>query len=240
LAEKLQNPIGNLISVPLQNNSFLNTGPNKGVQNVLNIQPVIPIHLNPEWNVITRTILPLVWSPSGQPFATVPSFGSAPTVFSAVLSPEHPVDGWVWGVGPIAQLPTISSKTLGSNIWGLGPALVLVKHAGPIVAGALLNSVFSLGGNAGPTGSKYSLLTFQPFLNYNFGDGWFVGSVPILTASWLSAGTKWTVPLGLQGGRLVKLGGRLPVNLVVGAYDNVVRAAGAGNVELRTQITFVF
>src|SRR5690242_15558235 len=86
LAKKLQNPVGDLISVPFQNNTNFRFGPNKGTQDILNIQPVIPIHVTPEWNVITRTILPLIWNPSLQPAQTVP-FGTGPTTFSAFLSP---------------------------------------------------------------------------------------------------------------------------------------------------------
>jgi hypothetical protein len=209
LAKKLQNPVGDLISIPFQNNTNFNVGPNKGTQNILNIQPVVPIHLNDQWNVITRTILPLVWSPSYQPAQSVP-FGLAATSFSAFLSPKSPVDGWVWGVGPIAQLPTITSKTLGSNVWGLGPAVVVVKLAGPIVAGALVNNVFSLGGTSGPGGTTYSLFTFNPFFNYNFGGGWFVGTAPIITANWQSSGAKWTLPVGMQGGRLIQDRGKAP------------------------------
>src|SRR5271165_5468580 len=67
LAKKLQNPIGDLYSIPFQNNTNFNYGPNKGTQDILNIQPVIPIHVTDEWNVITRTILPLIWQPSLQP-----------------------------------------------------------------------------------------------------------------------------------------------------------------------------
>src|SRR5271154_5237450 len=93
LAKKLQNPIGDLYSFPFQNNTNFNTGPNRGTQDILNIQPVIPIHINEDWNVITRTILPLVWSPSLDPAHTVP-FGTGPTTFSAFLSPSNPVNGW--------------------------------------------------------------------------------------------------------------------------------------------------
>jgi hypothetical protein len=117
LAKKLQNPIGNLYNFPFQNNTNFNTGPHKGTQDILNIQPVIPIHINNEWNVITRTILPLIWQPSYSPAHTVP-FGTGPTTFSAFLSPANPVNGWLWGVGPVMQLPTASDKSLGSNVWG--------------------------------------------------------------------------------------------------------------------------
>jgi hypothetical protein len=222
LAKKLQNPIGDLYSIPFQNNTNFNAGPNKGTQDILNIQPVIPIHVNEEWNVITRTILPLVWSPSLQPAQSVP-FGLAPTSFSAFLSPKNPVNGWVWGVGPIAELPTITSKTLGSNVWGLGPAAVLVKLAGPIVAGLLVNNVFSLGGTSGLGGTRYSLMTVNPFFNYNFGEGWYVGSNSIITANWETSGNNaWTLPVGADLGRVIKIGGKLPVNLQVGAYYNAL------------------
>jgi hypothetical protein len=241
LAKKLQNPIGDLISVPFQSNTNFNVGPNKGTQDILNIQPVIPIHLNDDWNLITRTIVPLVWSPSFQPGQSVAPFGLAPTSFSAFFSPKNPVDGWVWGVGPVAQLPTITSKTLGSNVWGLGPAVVVVKLAGPIVAGALVNNVFSLGGTSGLAGTQYSGFTFNPFFVYNLGKGWFVGTVPIITATWPAPRNKaWTVPVGAQAGRLIKIGGKLPVNLLVGAYYNAVRPEFGATWQLRTQIAFIF
>jgi hypothetical protein len=240
LAKKLQNPIGDLYSIPFQNNINFNTGPNKGTQDILNIQPVIPIHVNDDWNVITRTILPLVWSPSSRPAQSVP-FGLAPTTFSAFLSPKNPIDGWVWGVGPIVELPTITSKTLGSNVWGLGPAVVVVKLAGPIVAGVLVNNVFSLGGTPGLAGTRYSLFTVNPFFNYNFGEGWYVGSSPIITANWEMAGNNaWTLPVGAAVGRVVKIGGKLPVNFQLGAYYNAVRPEFGGIWQLRTQVTLIF
>jgi hypothetical protein len=184
IAKKLQNPVGDLISVPFTNYTNFNVGPNKGTQNVLQIQPVVPFHVSDDWNIITRTVLPLVWSPSFQPATSVPPFGLAPTSFSAFLSPRNPVNGWVWGAGPVIQLPTVTNKTLGSNVWGLGPSFVAVKLAGPIVAGVLVNNIFSLGGTTSRGGTHYNTFLLEPFFNYNFGGGWFVGTVPIMTANW--------------------------------------------------------
>lgn len=240
LAAKLQNPIADLISVPFQSNTNFNVGPNKGTQEILNIQPVIPIHVTPDWNVITRTIVPLTWSPSFQPEASVPPFGLSPTSFSAFLAPTREFNGWTFGGGFIAQLPTITNKNLGSNVWGLGPAAVAVHATPPWIFGALVNTVFSLGGTSGRGGTSYVLTTINPFLNYNFAGGWFVGSNMIMTASWDSAGEKWTLPVGAQAGRLIKLGGKLPVNLLIGAYYNALRPQGAGTWQLRTQVAFVF
>ena len=177
LAKKLQNPIGNLTVAPFQNNTNFNALPHGGTQNILNVQPVLPIHLNPEWNIIVRTILPLEWGSTYQPTEHVP-FGVSPTTVAIALSPENPTHGWVWGVGPIVQLPTITSKALGSNIWGLGPSMVVLNTSGRIVAGISVNNIFSLGSTSGPPGTAYSLLTINPFFNYNFGGGWFLGYSP--------------------------------------------------------------
>jgi hypothetical protein len=239
LAEKLQNPVADLYSIPFQNNINFNVGPNKGTQDNLNIQPVIPIHLNEDWNLITRTILPLVWNPSLQPAQSVP-FGLAPTTFSAFLSPKNPTNGWVWGVGPIVQLPTITSKTLGSNVWGAGPAVVVLRTDHPWVYGVLVNNVFSFGGTTGRGRTSYNLMTINPFVNYNFGEGWFIGSDSIMTADWDTGGAKWTLPVGVQVGRLIKVGGKLPVNLLVGAYYNALREQFGATWQLRTQVTIVF
>ncbi len=97
IAKELQNPIGTIISVPFQNNINFNVGPHKDTQDILNIQPVIPFPISDYWNLITRTIAPLIWNPSFEPASSVP-FGLGPISFSAFLSPKEPVDGWVWGV----------------------------------------------------------------------------------------------------------------------------------------------
>ncbi len=240
LAKKLQNPIGDLISFPFQNNTNFNAGPHKGTQDILNIQPVIPFHVSDDWNVITRTILPLIWQPSFQPVRTVP-FGTGPITFSAFLSPSRPVNGWLWGIGPVVQVPTISDSSLGSNVWGGGPTAVLVYMNGPWVAGALVNNVWSLGGTTVPGGTKYNNFLMQPFVNYNFGGGWYVGTSPVITANWLTSGDKaWTLPVGGQFGRVVKIGGKLPVNFSLGAYYNALRPQFGSTWQLRTQVTFIF
>ncbi len=239
LAKKLQNPIGDLYTIPFQSNTNFGFGPHQGTQEILNIQPVIPLHINDDWNIITRTIVPVIWNPSLLPAPSVPQ-GIGPTTFSAFLSPKNPTNGWLWGVGPVVQIPTITSPTLGSNVWGLGPTAVIVYMGGPIVTGALVNNVWSLGGTSGPNGTKYATFLTQPFFNYNFQGGWFVGTAPIVTANELASGQKWTVPVGAQGGRLIKLFGKLPVNFLVGGYYNVVTPQYGARWQLRTQVAVIF
>ena len=124
LAKLAQNPVGNLISLPFQNNTNFNVGPLSGTQNILNIQPVIPIEVNSEWNVITRTILPVVSQPAmfnGDERTN----GLGDTTFTAFLSPAVP-KGLIWGVGPVIQLPT-DTNDLGNKNWGMGASAVVLK-----------------------------------------------------------------------------------------------------------------
>lgn len=238
LAKKVQNPIGDLITFPFQSNTNFGVGPHNGAQEILNIQPVIPVHVNEDWNVITRTILPLAWNPDMSPLPST-DFGSSPTSFSAFLTPSHPSNGWLWGLGPVVQVPTASSPWLGSSVWGGGPTGVLVYMKGPWVAGALVNNIWSFGGTSGGYGNSYNTFLAQLFVNYNFSGGWYLTSAPIITANWEMPGTKWTIPIGGGVGRLIKIG-KQPVNLMVGAYYNVIRPDLGGDWQLRTQVIFVF
>ena len=121
IAKKLQNPVADLISVPFQSNTNFGFGPQDGTQEILNIQPVIPFHLNDDWNLITRTIMPLTWNPALTPDGDS-SFGLGNTVASQFLSPAHP-GKWIWGVGPVEVLPA-TNTLVGSNLWGAGLSAV--------------------------------------------------------------------------------------------------------------------
>lgn len=143
-------------------------------------------------------------------------------------------------MGPAVQLPTISSKTLGSNVWGGGPTAAIVYIKGPIVAGALANNIWSFGGTSGPSGTRYNNFLLQPFINYNFGGGWYLTSAPIITANWEVAGNNaWTLPIGGGVGRVIRIG-KLPVNFGLSAYANVLRPNDGATWQLRTQVTLIF
>ena len=145
IAKESENPIGNLTVLPFENYTNFQVGPNKGTQNILEFEPVVPIHLNADWNLINRAVIPVVWNPDLSPFPSVPQ-AIAPVDYSAFLSPRNPVNGWTVGAGPIVQLPTATSPTVGSSVWGAGPTAVVVKTTEHIVAGALVNNVWSIGG----------------------------------------------------------------------------------------------
>jgi hypothetical protein len=238
LAKLSQNPVGNLISVPIQENANLNYGPFKKTQNIVNIEPVIPIEVNKDWNVVTRTILPIVSQPALFEGDSQTN-GIAPTDFSAFLSPADPKGGLIWGAGPIVQIPTNSSSALGSYRGGLGPTFVMLhlEKGDPWVYGFLVNNVWSVGTGAG---GSYNNFLLQPFVNYNLEEGLFLVSSPIITANWKAPGSQqWTVPLGGGVGKVFHLG-RLPVKLEVEAYYNVVRPDFGSNWQIQAELQFMF
>jgi hypothetical protein len=238
LAKLAQNPVGNLISVPFQNNTNYNVGPLNGNQNILNIQPVIPVEISPEWNIITRTIVPVISQPKLSPDSERKN-GIGDTAFTAFLSPAKP-SHWIWGVGPIVQIPTNTSDELGNKNWGLGPSFVVLHldHGSPWVYGVLLNNVWSL--SSSKQGGSYNNGLIQPFVNYNFKGGLYLTSAPIATVDWKAdSGEQWTVPLGGGVGKIFHLG-KLPVNTQLSAYYNVVHPDNGANWQLRAQVQFMF
>ena len=233
LAKAAQNPVADMISFPLQLNSSYGGGATGETQNTLNIQPVYPISFNKQWNIITRTILPLVWQPSGTPNAFYSGLGS--TNFTAYLSPAHP-GALIWGAGPTINLPSTSpllAPAGGSRNWSAGPAIVLLAMPGHFVLGMVANQTWSF---AGPADYPYwSVFYSQIFVNYNLPKGWFLTTSPIITANWTAASRDvWTVPLGGGVGRLVRLAGKLPVNITVQAYGYAAKPTGGPNWTLRT------
>jgi hypothetical protein len=236
LAKLAQNPVGNLISVPFQNNTNLNFGPEKKTQNVLNIQPVIPVSVSSEWNIITRTILPVISMPSLGPGDSRTN-GIGDTQFTAFLSPANP-GHWIWGVGGVVQAPTHSDSELGNNNWGLGPSFVLLhlEKGNPWVYGALVNNIWSVGSR---DSVSYNNGLIQPFLNYNFQGGLYLTSSPIMTVDWKADGEQWTVPLGGGVGKIFHVG-KLPVNTQLSGYYNVVKPEYGPNWQIRAQVQLMF
>ncbi len=227
LARAVQNPIADLISLPFQNNTNFDFGPRERTQNVLNIQPVIPFSLGEDWLAITRTIVPIVSQPSlgpGQDRKT----GLGDIVFTAFLSPSDK-DLWIgkkvlWGVGPAILLPTATDDQLGPGELGAGPSAVFLAMPGKWVIGSLFSQIWSF-----TSGSNVSLFTWQPFVNYNLADGWYLTSSPLVTANWKnSASDTWTVPLGGGLGRVFRLGSLPPMNASLAAFYNVENPKNVG------------
>jgi len=236
LHKAVQNPVANLISVPLQNNTNFNIGPYDRTQDVLNIQPVIPFNVSKNWMVIARIIQPIIWQP--YPTATTGGeFGFGDMNPSFFLSPRKP-GKMIWGVGPAFVIPTATNDILGQGKLSIGPSFVALVQPKHWTLGALINNVWSVAGSGGRPSVNQMLL--QYFVNYNLKKGWYLSMSPILTANWkASSGNVWTVPFGGGVGRIMKLGFQ-PVNLTAQFYGNAVYPAGTSPWGMRLQIAFLF
>jgi hypothetical protein len=234
LAKKTQNPVADLISVPFQNNFNFGAGTKEETIYVLNVQPVIPIKLTPEWNLITRTIVPIINQPSLFP-GSESAFGLGDINPSLFLSPAKP-GALIWGVGPTFTFPTATDSQLGSQKYSMGPAAVALTIQGPWVFGALVNQQWSY---AGWGDDDVSAMLIQPFINYNIGGGWYLSSAPIITANWeATSENTWTVPVGAGVGKLFRLG-KLPINMQLQAYSNVEKPDFGPDWQLRFQVQFL-
>jgi hypothetical protein len=239
LQKATQNPVSSLISVPLQNNTNFGVNPGYRNQDVLNIQPVIPIGISKDWNLLVRWITPIIYQPvpnaPGTPETGEYGLGDMqPTFF---ITPKKP-GKLIWGVGPIFQLPTATNTYLGQGKLGAGPSIVALTQPGHWTLGVLANNVWSVAGS----GSRPDVNQFltQCFINYNLQKGWFIGMAPIITANWeASHGNVWTVPFGGGIGRITKFGAQ-PVSLLAQFYGNAVHPANAPAWTMRLQISFLF
>lgn len=231
MAKAAQNPVANMYSFPLQNNTLFDVGPYGRNQNVLNVQPVIPIPIGSKINMINRIVMPIITQPSFTEDAS--STGLGDFVYTAWLSPSKS-GKIIWGLGPVIQLPTATSAEFGSGEFGIGPSLVVLTMPGDFVIGAVVNNIRTFGDKEE---NKFFL---NYFVNYNF-PKWYLVSAPIITANWnAESNQRWVIPFGAGAGKIVKLGGKLPVNLNAHIYYNAIKPDGVGDWQTRFQIVFMF
>jgi len=206
LAKKLSNPVAALISVPLQFNYDEQIGPTEsGKRWLLNVQPVVPITLNEEWNVISRTILPVVSQKDVFPGSGSQS-GIGDIVQSVFFSPKAPTaGGWIWGAGPVLLLPTGSDDLLSAKKWGLGPTAVLLKQDHGWTYGALANHIWSVAGDSAR--SDISATFLQPFVAYTTPTAWTYTVDTESTYDWKSK--QWSVPFNLLVSKVTKIDSQL-------------------------------
>jgi len=236
LEKAVQNPVANLISVPLQSNSNFGYGPHNRVQNVLDIEPVIPTNVSDNWMIVTRIIQPLVWQPYPDSTSSG-TYGMGDLNPSFFLSPRN-AGKVIWGAGPSFVIPTATSDILGQGKFSLGPSLVALTQPGHWTIGALVNNVWSVAGSGSRPPVNQMLLQYA--VAYQLKKGWYVTSSPILTANWrASSRDVWTVPYGGGIGRVMKLGFQ-PINVTAQFYGNALYPAGTSPWGMRLQLAFLF
>jgi hypothetical protein len=202
LARATSNPVAALISVPLQLNYDSGFGSGDGSRTLLNVQPVVPFALSDDWNLISRTIMPLIMQediagPSGR------QHGLGDITQSLFFSPAAPgPGGLIWGVGPVLLLPTATDDLLGSGKWGAGPTGVVLSQTGPWTVGMLANHIWSFAGDDDRPDVNSTFL--QPFLTYTTANAWTFGINSESSYDWEAE--QWSVPINLTVGKVTQVG----------------------------------
>jgi hypothetical protein len=235
LRKAAQNPVASLISVPIQENWNFGIGPYDRTQNVMNIQPVIPLSIGKDWNLITRWITPVVFQPNTST-SHEGYYGLGDLNPSFFLSPK--VSKVIWGIGPTFILPTATNTAnLGQGKWSVGPTVVVLVQPAKWTLGFLANNVWSVAGHQDR--AAVNQLLFQYFVNYNMRKGWYITSQPTLTANWRADQDKWVLPFGGGLGRIMKVG-QQPMNLNVQFYANAIHPPGQSAWKFVVQLAFLF
>jgi hypothetical protein len=239
LAKATQNPVASLVSVPLQNFTDFNIGPfGRDRNTTIQVQPVIPIQLSENWNLITRTIAAILFQPNiAQPHQG--TFGLNDINPSFFLSPAKP-GKLIWGAGPTFLLPTASDDVLGTGKLSIGPAVIALVQPRKWTLGVLVNNLWSVAGSG--SRPEVNSMTLQYFINYNLKKGYYLTSAPINSANWNApSGNVWLVQVGGGIGRIMRLGFQ-PVNVSAQAYLNAKRpdVLPAPTWQLKFQIAFLY
>ncbi len=230
LAMQLTNPIADLVSIPFQFNWNTGVGPEHETQMVLNIQPVVPIHLTKDWNLIGRYIVPLIAQPTLGP-GLEPTFGMGDIVFSMFLSPNNK-SKFTWGLGPVFGLPGGTDPRIDSGKWMAGPTGVALYLDEPWTVGVLANQLWSIAGTGDVPRAKVSQMFVQPFVAFTK-HKWTLTATSETTIDWEAADdNKWTIPLELQVSKVTKIG-FLPFSVYLGGGWFADAPAGGPDWQLR-------
>jgi len=235
LAKESQNPIGNIISLPFENNFDFGVGPQDAVVYKLNLKPVYPLNLG-KANLINRFILPVIYQEE-RVEGEGREFGLGDFTYQAFFSPAA-AGRVIWGAGPAFVFPTNTDDRLGVDKWSVGPAVVALAKPGHWLVGARVQNVWSYAGDSDASDVNFS--SFQYFINYNFTNGWYISSTPTITADWeADSDDRWTVPIGGGIGKLVRFG-QQPVDVKAQGFVNAVKPDGAADGSLQVQVKLLF
>jgi hypothetical protein len=234
LAKKLQNPVAALISVPIQNNWDFGIGPAHAMKYTANIQPVVPLSISDDWNLIIRTILPVIYAESPVKGGSSHS-GLGDVTQSFFFSPKNPVGGWILGAGPVGYYPTATEEALGAGKWGAGPTIVALQQKAGFTYGILLNQIWSFAGQEDR--SEINSTFIQPFASFTTKTYTTFGINTETTYNWQTE--EATVPMNFTIQQLVKIG-KQPIAFQLGYRYYVEKPDGGPDWGLRFTITFLF
>jgi len=233
LVKKSLNPVASLVSMPFQNNWDFGIGPSDAMKYTLNFQPVIPLTLNQDWNLITRTIVPTIYLESTAPGVSS-KFGLGDITQSFFLSPKEPVSGWILGGGPALLYPAATDGALGAGKWGAGPTVVALRQEHGFTYGILANQIWSY---AGWGGQNVNATFLQPFFSYSLKTYTTFTVNTESTYDW--NGQQWTVPVNFMINQMLKAG-KQPLSLQLGYRYYADKPSGGPDWGVRFAVTLLF
>ena len=241
LAKKLNNPVAALVSVPVQNNWDFGIGPAHAMKYTDNIQPVMPFSISKDWNLILRTILPVIYqepldNTPGAPASVGKSHaGLGDTTQSFFFSPKEPVGGWILGAGPVGYYPTATTDYLGGGKWGAGLTVLALRQEHGFTYGILANQIWSFAGQQNRQNINATYL--QPFVAYTTKTYTTFAVNSESTYDWQAEHA--TVPMNYMIQQVLKIGGH-PIAFQVGYRYYIEKPSGGPDWGLRFTITFLF
>ena len=232
LAKDARNPFTEFVVVPVESVTGFRVGPRRRTAASVDVQPLVPFSIHPDWHLIVRPLVAATYVP-----APDAEFGFEDLQTSVFLTPAKS-SPWVWGVGPVVQVPTATSDALGTGKWSAGPTGALIYSEGPWLNGVLAHHLASFAGSQHR--DRVSSTYLEPLLSYNFESGWYVQCDPAITYDWNAPSRDaWTVPVGADVGKALKVRA-VALALQLGAYDFVKHPDGAAESIVRAQVTFFF
>jgi len=247
LGQKTQNPLADLIMIPIQNNIMFNGSQNKETGYLMNIMPTYPVAFN-NFSLINRAVftwgyIPGIYQGGDQIPGGMPDNGETDGVWgmgdlnlTSYFTPT-PKGTFSWGIGPSLTMPTASDNRMGSGKWSLGPSLVFVWQPQKWTIDAIIRQLWSVGGDE----NRFDVNQFylQPLAAYNLRKGWAVATMPIITANWdYDDDNIWMVPVGGGVNKLFNTN-KTPMLLMVHYYYNAIKPTLAASSELRIQLSII-
>jgi hypothetical protein len=232
LVRQYQNPLARFTRVQIEDNAQFGFGPNNEVLNFLRLQPLIPIQLNQQWDIVTRLVIPIMHLPWPESTDGLSDIG-----LQVFLTPAQ-TGKLIWGIGSSFLFPTATHEMLGTEKWSAGPAAAVVYINGHWIIGAVGQNIFSFAGD--DSRQDVNAMTIRPIVNYTLPNGWYLTSSPTIAADWeADKESRWLVPVGGGIGKVLKIG-RQQMSAVVEAYHHAKSPEIGPDWQLRLQFTLLF
>lgn len=222
LAIQVQNPISDLVRFGFTNFLEFGSGPTNSNINIFNLNASTTRQFG-QWSLLNRLVVPLLYLPESVPDASSGdsgrSFGLGDIEYTAFLVRDESkrVLKSIVGIGPTIIFKSATDDRMGLGKWSVGPSMAIARMQYPWVHGVVLRNIWSFAGDSDRP--KVNFFLIQPFVNYNFTNGWYLTSTPGIIANWeADSRDQWTVPIGGGIGKLLFRGDKHPVNLKLQSF----------------------